>query len=225
LVGRPGEKPFISSASQGVSGCGMGKRGTFVCVEGLDASGKTTQARLLVEGLRRMGYEAVYTTEPSGGEIGRFIRDRVLRGERRVPCVVEALLFALDRLDHVEREVEPALREGKIVVSDRYVYSSLAYQGAAGLDPTWIEEVNRFALPPDLALYIDVPPEVVVGRMGRRRSVMETLRNQRRVREAYLRLVEEGRLVPVDGNRPREEVARDILSTVTEFLKEHNRVP
>jgi len=194
-------------------------------VEGLDASGKTTQARLLVEGLRRMGYEAVYTTEPSEGEIGRFIRDNVLRGQSRVPAVVEALLFALDRLDHVEEEVEPALREGKVVVSDRYVYSSLAYQGAAGLDPAWIEEVNRFALPLDLALYIDVPPEVVVGRMGRGRSVMETLRNQRRVREAYMRLVGEGRLVPVDGNRPREEVARDILSTVTEFLKEHNWVP
>jgi len=133
--------------------------------------------------------------------------------------VVEALLFAVDRVDHVESKIEPALESGKIVVSDRYVYSSLAYQGAAGLDVGWIEQINRMALPPDLAIYIDVPPEVVVKRMRRRRSVMETLKNQRRVREIYTQLVREGHLVLIDGNRPASEVTQNILAVVLKRLK------
>lgn len=136
-----------------------------------------------------------------------------------MPSVMEALLFAVDRVDHVERGVKPALQEGKIVVSDRYVFSSLAYQGAAGLDLNWIEEINRSALPPDLAIYIDVPPEVVVKRIKRKRSVMERLRVQQKVREIYMKLVEGGRLRFIDGNRPVDEVSKDILAVVLDFLK------
>ena len=197
----------------------MKKRGVFICIEGLDASGKTTHARRLVRNLRRRGFDAVYTTEPSLGEIGRFVRKYILQRKRRVPSVVEALLFAVDRVDHVEKRIKPALQEGKIVVSDRYVYSSLAYQGAAGLDLKWIEEINRLALPPDLAIYIDVPPEVVVKRMKRKKSVMENLETQRRVQEVYMKFVENGKLVPVDGNRRKDEVAKDILTVVLDFLK------
>jgi dTMP kinase len=104
------------------------------------------------------------------------------------------------------------------VVSDRYVYSSLAYQGAAGLDPKWIEEINRLAMPPDLAIYIDVPPEVVVKRIKWKKSVMEKLETQKKVREVYMKFVENGRLVPVDGNRAKDEVAKDILRVVLDFL-------
>ncbi|MDH5418886.1 MAG: dTMP kinase [Candidatus Bathyarchaeota archaeon] len=199
----------------------MKKKGVFVCIEGLDASGKTTHAHRLVRNLRREGFDALYTTEPSLGEIGRFIRTYILQRKRRVPSVVEALLFAVDRFDHVEKEVKPALEEGKIVVSDRYVYSSLAYQGAAGLDIKWIEEINRLALTPDLAIYIDVPPEVVVKRMRRKKSVMERLGTQRRVREVYMKFVEKGKLVSVDGNRRKNEVAKDILTVVLDFLKNY----
>ncbi|MDH4291377.1 MAG: dTMP kinase [Dehalococcoidia bacterium] len=199
----------------------MKKKGVFVCIEGLDASGKTTHAHRLVRNLRREGFDALYTTEPSLGEIGRFIRTYILQRKRRVPSVVEALLFAVDRFDHVEKEVKPALEEGKIVVSDRYVYSSLAYQGAAGLDIKWIEEINRLALTPDLAIYIDVPPEVVVKRMRRKKSVMERLGTQRRVRAVYMKFVEKGKLVSVDGNRRKNEVAKDILTVVLDFLKNY----
>ena len=200
----------------------MKKKGVFICIEGLDASGKTTHAHLLVRNLRRKGFDAVYTTEPSRGEIGRFIRTYVLQRKRRVPSVVEALLFAVDRVDHVEKEVKPALEKGKIVVSDRYVYSSLAYQGAAGLDIKWIEEINRLALSPDLAIYIDVPPEVVVKRIKRKKSVMENLETQKRVREVYMKFVENGKLVSVDGNRGKNEVAKDILKIILDFLKNYN---
>jgi dTMP kinase len=198
----------------------MRKKGAFICIEGLDASGKTTQARRLVRELRRRGFKAVYTTEPSPSEIGKFIRTYILQRKRRVPIAVEALLFAVDRVDHLERRVKPALQEGKIVVSDRYVYSSLAYQGAAGLDLNWIEEINRSVVTPDLAIYIDVPPEVVVKRIKRKRSVMERLEVQRKVREVYMKFVEDGRLIRVDGNRPKDEVLRDILAIVLDFMKD-----
>jgi dTMP kinase len=194
------------------------KRGVFICIEGLDGSGKTTHARRLVRNLQEKGFDAVYTTEPSRGEFGTFIRTSVLQGEERLPSVVEALLFAVDRVDHLEKEVETALREGNIVVSDRYVYSSLAYQGAAGLDLLWIEEINRLALSPDLALYIDVPPEVVVKRIRREKSVMETLETQQKVKEVYMKFVKNGQLLPLDGNRKKSEVAQDILQMVLDFL-------
>ena len=195
------------------------KKGFFICIEGIDASGKTTQAKLLVKNLNEKGYEAIYTSEPTYGFFGQILRRKILYGNRRVPAVIEALLFALDRLEHVEKEIEPALKEGKIVVSDRYVYSSIAYQGAAGLDLTWIEEINRWAIKPDLAIYLDVPAEVVIKRLKEKRSVMETLENQRKVREVYLKLVKEGKLLLVDGNRSVEEIEKEILQKVLKLLE------
>ncbi|MCW4031229.1 MAG: dTMP kinase [Candidatus Bathyarchaeota archaeon] len=197
----------------------MKKKGKFICIEGLDGSGKTTHAHLLVRNLQNKGFEAMYTTEPSRGEYGQFIRASVLQGEKRVPRVVEALLFAIDRFEHLEKDVKPALDEGKIVVSDRCVYSSLAYQGAAGLDLEWIEEINRFALPPDLVLYIDVLPEVVVKRIRRKKSVMEKLETQRRVKKVYMKFVDDGKLIPINGDKKKGEVEQDILSLILDFLE------
>ncbi|MEM2281644.1 MAG: dTMP kinase [Candidatus Bathyarchaeia archaeon] len=198
----------------------MNRRGFFVCMEGLDGCGKTTQARILVRTLRKRGYEAVYTAEPSRGKIGRFIKRYCLHGKKRVSTVVEALLFAADRYEHVESEILPALEKGKIVVSDRYIYSSLAYQGAAGLSLDWIRGINQHAVTPDLAIYLDVEPETVVQRLKPKKSVMENLETQRRVREVYMKLVESGELVKVNGNMSKEEVAEEVLSLVLERLRE-----
>jgi len=198
------------------------KKGVFICIEGIDGSGKTTHAHRLVRNLQKKGFDAVYTTEPSRGELGKFIRASVLQGKKRVPRVVEALLFAVDRVEHLEKMVKPALEEGKIVISDRCVYSSFAYQGAAGLDLEWIEEINRMALPPDLAIYIDVPPEVVEERIKRRKSVMERLETQRKVREVYMKYVKNGKLVPVDGDKRKGEVTRNILMVILDFLQNRN---
>jgi dTMP kinase len=195
------------------------KKGFFICIEGLDGSGKTTHAHRIVRNLQEQGFDAIYTTEPSTGDLGTFIRSTVLQGKKRVPRVVEALLFALDRVEHLEKDVKPALEEGKIVISDRCVYSSLAYQGAAGLDIEWIEEINRMALPADLAIYIDVPPEVVVKRIRRKKSVMERLETQRKVQKVYMRYVENGQLVPVDGDKGKAEVTQSILKVILDFLE------
>jgi len=193
-------------------------KGVFVCIEGLDGCGKTTQTKLLVRRLRR-NYDAVYTAEPSSGKIGRFIKRHCLHGERRSSGVVEALLFAADRFEHVENTVLPALQKGKIVVSDRYVYSSLAYQGATGLDLEWIWKINEQSIRPDLAIFIDVRPETVVQRLKPKKSVMENLETQRKVREVYVEFVEKGDLVRVDGNKSQREVAGDIATVVQGFLK------
>jgi dTMP kinase len=200
----------------------MAFKGVFVCVEGLDGCGKTTQAKLLVRRLRRT-YDAVYTAEPSSGKIGKFIKKHCLHGERRSSGVVETLLFAADRFEHVENTVLPALQKGKIVVSDRYVYSSLAYQGATGLDLEWIWKINEHAIRPDLAIFIDVRPETVVQRLKPKKSVMENLETQRKVREIYVEFVEKGDLVRVDGNKSQKEVAGDIATVVQGFLKKTSK--
>ena len=195
----------------------MSKKGVFICIEGLDGCGKTTQARLLAKKLRK-SHNALYTTEPSRGKIGTFIRNRCLYGEKRLSAVVEALLFAADRVEHVKNEVLPALREGKLVISDRYVYSSLAYQGAAGLSLEWIEKVNVHALKPDLAIFIDVDPKTVMRRLKPQKSVMENMETQQRVRDLYLGFVAKGELVRLDGDRTKDEVAEALSKMVLQFL-------
>ena len=194
------------------------KKGAFICIEGLDGCGKTTQAKLLTEKLGK-SHSAVYTAEPSRGKIGTYIRNRCLYGEKRLSTVVEALLFAADRIEHVENEVLPALNEGQLVISDRYVYYSLAYQGAAGLSLEWIEKVNEHALKPDLAVFIDVDPKTVMRRLKPQKSVMENMETQQKVRDVYLKFVGKGKLVRLDGNRAKNEVADALSKMVLKFLE------
>lgn len=196
----------------------MNEKGAFICIEGLDGCGKTTQAKLLVKKLRK-SHNAVYTAEPSRGKIGAFIRKSCLYGEKRLSSVVEALLFAADRLEHVENEVLPALNQGRLVVSDRYIYSSIAYQGAAGLSLEWIEKINEHALRPDFAIFIDVDPKIVMQRLKPNKSVMENLATQRKVREVYLKYVAKGELTRIDGDKPKKEVAEALPAVVLKFLK------
>ena len=195
----------------------MSKKGAFICIEGLDGCGKTTQAKLLAKKLRK-SHNALYTAEPSHGKIGTYIRKSYLYGEKRLSIILEALLFAADRIEHVENEVIPALNEGRLVISDRYVYSSLAYQGAAGLSLDWIEKVNAHALQPDLAIFIDVNPETVMNRLKPKKSVMETLDTQKKVREIYLKFVEDGRLTRINGDKSEKEVAKEVYEVVMKFL-------
>ncbi len=194
------------------------KRGAFIVIEGLDGSGKTTQAKLLAKRLKR-SHRALYTAEPSQGTIGTFIRENCLYGEKRLLTAVEALLFAADRVEHVESEIKPALAEGRLVISDRYLYSSLAYQGSAGLNIDWINAINKYAMKPDFAVFIDVSPETVLKRLNRKKSIMENLETQRKVREIYLKSVAKGDLALIDGDKPVEVVARNLEEIVQQFLK------
>ncbi len=196
----------------------MTRKGVFICIEGLDGSGKSTQAKLLTKKLNKAGYNAIYTAEPSQGKIGKFIRKRLFEANR-MPTTAEALLFAADRIEHVKNQVAPGLAEGKIVVSDRYVYSSLAYQGSAGLSLDWIETVNANAQKPDLCIFIDVEPSVVLERLKRKKSVMENLETQQKVRDIYLKYVQRGELLRVDGGKSKPEVLEVLYAEVAGFLK------
>ncbi len=196
----------------------MGKKGIFIVIEGLDGSGKTTQAKFLAKKLEKT-YKVILTAEPSLGKIGSFIREDCLYEDKRLPTEAEALLFAADRIEHMHNEVKPALDDGKIVICDRYIYSSLAYQGNAGLSLDWIKTINARALQPDFSIFIDVAPEKVIERLQRKKSVMETLEIQQRVREVYLKYVEKGELIRVDGDNPKDVVAEELYARVSTLLK------
>jgi dTMP kinase len=196
----------------------MSKKGIFIVIEGLDGSGKTTQATLLANRLSQ-SYTVLLTAEPSRGKIGTFIREGCLYEDKRLPTEAEALLFAADRIEHLQKELRPALEDGKLVICDRYVYSSLAYQGSAGLSLDWIKTINARALQPDFSIFIDVPPERVLERLQRKKSVMETLETQLKVREVYLKFVDKGELFRVDGDKTKGVVADMLFAKVLELLK------
>src|SRR5665648_349474 len=191
----------------------MGKKGIFIVIEGLDGSGKTTQAKFLAKKLEKT-HKVLVTAEPSLGKIGTFIREDCLYEDKRLPTEAEALLFAADRIEHMHDEVKPALEDGKLVLCDRYIYSSLAYQGNAGLSLDWIKTINARALQPDFSFFIDVAPEKVIERLQRKKSIMETLETQTKVREIYLKYVDEGELIRIDGDKGKELVANELHTKV-----------
>ncbi|MDE6558123.1 MAG: dTMP kinase [Clostridia bacterium] len=139
-------------------------RGKFITFEGCEGSGKSTQIRLLAEKLTAMGVDFIVTREPGGSDVAEQIRKIILDGKNTAMCdECEALLYAAARIQHLKEIVEPALAAGKLVICDRYVDSSLAYQGAArGLGAEYIEEINSVALSkysPDLTVFLNISPE------------------------------------------------------------------
>ena len=215
--------------------------GAFIVVEGIDGSGSTTIVARLGELFASRGQAFHRTCEPSGGPIGSLIR-QILAHRVVVPGTsgpaspgweTMALLFAADRADHLEAEVLPRLRDGTIVVSDRYDLSSLAYQSATapGDDPKevgrilgWIRELNRRARRPDLTLVLDVRPEVAAERRASRgaaRELYERSELQERLAGAYARaeeLVPGDWVVHVDANVAIEDVLRASMAAVDELL-------
>jgi len=173
--------------------------GVFVCFEGGEGGGKSTQSQLLGDRLRAAGYDVVSTFEPGDTPVGRELRRIVLDPSTgALASRTEALIYAADKAEHVESVVLPALRRGAVVITDRYVDSTLAYQGAgralddgpAGL--AGLEQAARWAtgdLRPHLTVVLDVPPSVGLGRFeGRDRIEAEGLEFHERVREAFLRM-------------------------------------
>lgn len=203
--------------------------GTFIVIEGIDGAGKSTQARLLAEWFEERGEEVILTKEPTDTAFGKLIRRLVLTGGRegiidgaRISHEAEALLFAADRAEHVEKLIKPALKEGKIVISDRYFYSSLAYQWARGLDLEWLIDLNRFAVRPDLAILLDLPVKESMRRINRRsiKSEFDKIAElQKTVRENYLKLAErfpEMRIV--NALASVEDIHNDIVALVEHEL-------
>lgn len=191
--------------------------GRLIVIEGLDGAGTTTQARRLVEHLTARGKPAHLTCEPSGGPVGRLIRE-MLTGSHQIPGrpisqSTFGLLFAADRLDHLQREIEPAIAKGTTVVSDRYYHSSLAYQGT-GADRDWIAMLNARARKPDVTVFLRVRPEVAAQRRldaGRTQELFEAMQMQEEVAAGYKATITElvtagERIEVIDGEQSADDV-------------------
>ena len=145
----------------------MAKRGVLLALEGIDGCGKSTQAGLLATALRERGLEVVLTCEPTDSPLGQQIRDYFQGPDRYLSAKEELNLFMADRREHVAEVIDPALAEGKIVITDRYYYSSVAYQGALGLDPDRILAQNEvMAVRPDLTVILTLPVDEALARLS-----------------------------------------------------------
>lgn len=193
--------------------CCMGK-GILIAIEGIDGAGKTTQSKALVKWLKKNGYEAKYTSEPTSFAIGKLLS----RLASTTSPALEALLFAADRLEHVRRVIEPSLKKGYVVVSDRYVHSSIAYQGAMLGDVEWVRLINKYAPKPDIAFLLDVEPKLALSRIRRRKSKFEKLELLEVVRKIYLDMVAAGELILLNGAKPSSQVTEELLDKIRPLL-------
>jgi len=207
-------------------------RGLFIALEGGDGAGKSTQAGLLRDWLQGLGRTVVVTREPGGTDFGRTVRELVLHGDHMAPRA-EALLFAADRAHHVETLIRPALRRGEVVITDRYMDSSIAYQGAGrDLGADEVRELSIWAtggLVPALTVLVDLP--AAVGRT-RRDGVHDRLESEAdafhdAVREHFLALAgaDPDRYLVVDGELPPEQMHRVVRARVAPLLTEPGVTP
>ncbi|KAA1428239.1 dTMP kinase [Nocardioides antri] len=206
--------------------------GVFVCLEGGEGSGKSTQSRLLRDALVAQGYDVRLTFEPGDTVVGKEVRRIVLSPETGdLDDRTEALLYAADKAEHVATVVLPALARGEVVITDRYVDSALAYQGAGrdSLDLAELEQVARWAtgdLRPHLTVVLDLEPEAGLGRFSERDRIEgESLQFHQRVRQAFLDLAAANpdHYLVLDARAPVDEIATAIRERVAPLLVQAER--
>ncbi len=198
----------------------------FIAIEGIDGSGKGTHTKKLNKWVKEKGHETHLTREPTAGEIGKLLRKSLNVGD--LDPKTEALLFAADRAEHV-KEIKQKLAEGVVVITERYFYSSIAYQSASGVGIKWLMELNRFVPIPDLVLFLDIPPEVGLERISSGSSLRGRVREKEhferqdflgKVRDIYLNLAKENDFAIIDATGPIDEVQTVIRRRVSHLLSE-----
>jgi len=195
------------------------KKGILVAIEGIDGSGKTTHAELLKDALQKDGYSVTLLHEPTEGKWGKKIAELVIEGLDNISPKTEFELFCKDRMEDVKNNIKPALERKNIVVMDRYYFSNIAYQGAKGLDPDFIEKENMFAPRPDLVVILDLPPETAISRIKNRASKPNLFEREKyltKVRAIFrLRFSKRSYVKILDGEQPIDFVS----DKIREFLQ------
>jgi dTMP kinase len=196
-------------------------RGLFIVVEGIDGTGKTTLARNICRRLESKGFPAVFTFEPTDGPWGMILR-RSFSAPVRLTPEEELDLFLKDRKEHVKKVVSPSLEQGKIVVCDRYYFSTMAYQGARGLDPEEIRKTNEiFAPAPDLILLLELDPEAAIQRIRESRGELpdnfEQIEYLERVTLIFKDLSDQS-IARIDAELPPQELLNSAWQRVSDLL-------
>ncbi|OIO02893.1 MAG: dTMP kinase [Elusimicrobia bacterium CG_4_10_14_0_2_um_filter_56_8] len=202
------------------------KRGIFIVLEGPDRSGKSTQAALLKEWLEELGHEVIITREPGGTRLSEQIREILLDPKSVIEPMTELFLYETSRIKHTLEKIIPALKAGKVIISDRYTLSTTAYQGyGRGLDLKTVETLNRIAtmnLKPDIIVVFDIPDKAFSQRerltQGRDRIESEPDQFRKRVNRAYKLLARKPGVTRIDGGRAIEEIQKDIRARVAKTL-------
>ncbi len=205
----------------------MLNRGVLIAVEGIDGAGKTTQTLLLAERLKKVGYSTINLHEPTEGKWGQRIREIAKSGRQNISPEEELNLFYQDRLEDVTSNINPSLQEKKIVLMDRYYFSSIAYQGARGLDINAIEKMNEeFAPKPDILFILDLKPSVAIQRIKRNRddgpNEFEKNKHLEKAREIFLDRFsnrEYTKIIEANGRRSPEEISNSIWLIVEPVIR------
>ncbi|MEI8388837.1 MAG: dTMP kinase [bacterium] len=204
----------------------MIKKGLFITFEGADGSGKSTQLKMTADFLQKKGYEVVSTRDPGGTPLGVKIREILLHHEGKIADKCELFLYLADRAQHVDQKIIPALNEGKVVLCDRYIDSSVAYQGyARGLDIEEIIMLNNIVTKsylPDLTFVFDVSTDVAQTRVGTTKDRLESEAKEfhQKVRFGFLELAKQfpDRIKVIDANQEIENVYIDVIKILENYL-------
>ncbi|MEM5815351.1 MAG: dTMP kinase [Candidatus Aenigmatarchaeota archaeon] len=196
-------------------------KGRFIVFEGIDGAGLTTQATLLENYLRKKGHSIVLTKEPTNSLIGGLIR-AALKKEWKTSNEALQLLFSADRAHHLNEEIIPALKEGKIVISDRYFLSTIAY-GMIEIDKNWLKSINSIFLIPDIIMILDVPSEISLERIKNTRFGFELFEEKKKleiIRKNFLELSKEYKnCYIINSTKSIEDVHKEVVNIVEKTLK------
>jgi len=189
----------------------------LIDLEGIDGCGKSTQSKFLMKKFEENNEKTIILKEPTSGKYGKKLWE-MLSGKREATTEQILDLFVMDRKEHVDDKINPALKEGKIVLMDRYYYSTMAYQAAAGIDVNRIRKDNEFAPKPDIVLIFDLPADLAMKRVKGHSvaDVFEKEEHLEKVREAYLNLRNDPLVRIIDSTRTPEEIFEEVWKLVSE---------